>query len=682
MAGIVTPLQLTAAAGLLDNQGLEPFPPALASAILSFNATTVISNFIAAVNFYKSQTFATQSTLESLLSIGSTVCPALGNSIPASPVGSYPYLNAEYLTTPFAAADGSSLDPSGFSNLIEQTCAAYLGNGDIGRFALGFMAVQGYINTTNQFINSSVNAQSYLGPTFTNMDALVTNSISDVNPDFAAFSADLANQGQLTNLNDLALYGTPAGLLRQLVAQGNMTGGLFEPVQTPLLEAGLTQSEIRILLTGEDTVTENEYLRLQRLAYQGMSHVTGTNLQQVLQILEVSTPNITAMTDLLDQTKIFPNSYMTLQTPSPEGPAPVYGVDGSVNMNLADTVAIFLASPTGCEDLGKVIPPAQAVANKSVQVALQQISNVTNSKLPTLAAAVNTWSRTPWDIENEYLSNSLVADAPSVNGLAQLEPTTVLYRAQQDVPAGIDITNTAYWSPTTVGGLNTMADLSQIEAQTTAISQSTADYFADTVATGSGPNGTITTCDVLGLAIDYDNFADQLNTATSAVNSLQSAGSLNVLNAAYTAILVAANDAAVLTQISNANAAITALSANPNVAVLNTAWTYMANFMNLSAKYTSQAGLDYFILPAGDKLSVMAFVQNLSQYGTQTDACGPADFLNSVVDTNTVTGQAVVGSLREAQNRRQLNAAGLGVDIAPSSSAPLIPVPAITPVYQ
>jgi len=681
MAGILTPLQLTAAAGLLNNNGLKPFPPTLAAALAAFNATTVISNFIAAVNFYKSQSFANQTTLQSLLSIGSTVCPALGNSIPASPLGSYPYLQAEYLTTPFNATDGSSLDPSGFSNLIEQTCAAYLGNGDIGRFAQGFMAVQGYISLTNQFINSAVNAQTYLGPTFIDMDSLVTNQINQVNPDFGNFSVDLTNQGNLTNFQDLRNYGTPAALLRQLASQGNMIGGVFAPVQNRLLEAGLTNSQIQILLTDSDAVSENEFLRLQQLAYAGMTAVTGADLDQVLDILEVTTPNIKSMSDLLDQTKIFPNSYSTLLTPSPQGPVPIYGTDGSVNMNLADNVANYLASPTGCEDLTKVIPAAQAVANKSVQVAFEQITNITNTVLPELAAAVNVLPRNPWDQDKTYLADTLVANAPAINGLAQLGPETVFYRAQQDVPAGIDITDTTYWLPTTVAGLNTMAGLSAIQSQTSAISQNTADYFADNVATGTGPNGTITTYDVLGLAIDSNGFATQINTATTAINTLQSAGSLSTLNTAYTNILLAANDAAVLTEISNANSAIAALSANPNVSILNIAWLYMADLMNLSAKYTTEASLDYFNLIAGDKVTVMAFVQNLPQYGIITSPENAAEFLINLADTTSEAGQAIIGTLREGQNNLLLNSAGLNLNIAPSASLSVTPVPAVIPVY-
>ena len=688
MAGILTPLQLTAAAGLLANTGIKPFPPALMSAIVTFNATTVITNFIAAVNFYKAQSFATQSTLESLLSIGSTVCPALGNSIPTSPIGTYPYLRTEYLVTPFNATDGSTLDPSGFSNLIEQTCAAYLGNGDVGRFTLGFMAVQGYINTTNQYINSAVNAQTYLGPTFTNMDALTTNSISDVNPDFGNFATDLANQGNLTSLNDIRLYGTPAGLLRQLAAEGNMVGGVFAPVQTPLLAAGLLVKEIQTLLAGPGTVTDNEYLRLQQLAYQGMANVTGTDLQQVLSILEVTTPNISSMADLLDQTKIFPNSYTTLLTPTPNGPVPVYGTDGSVNMNLSNNVSAYLASPNGCEDLGKVIPPAQAVANKAVQVAFEQVTNITNTTIPVLADTIATVTRNPWNSNTSYLANTVVANAPAVpavpavGNLAQLSPDTVFYRAQQDVPAGVSINNTDYWLPTTLGcGLSTMADLPLIQAQTTPIDSSVADYFANTVATGTGPDGTITTCDVIGLAIDHDNFATRLTNVADIIDGLGTG--LDDLSQIYFDMSSSANDAAMIAYISSANAEIASIrSVHPDqVAAMNTDWVYMANLMNLSAKYTTEATIDYFTLPAGDKVSTMSFVQQLSVYGTQTCSCGPAAFLNSVADTTMLAGQAIVGAMREGKNNQCLGESRLNVNTTPSPRLAVTPVPAVTPVY-
>ena len=671
--GILTPLQITAASALLANTGIDPLPTALTTAIASFNAASPIPNFLTAVANYTAASFANATTLTSLLTIGNTNIPALGDSIPAA----------------FTNLTPVSTVPAGFSGLIQQTGNNYLGNSDVGRFAQGFMAVQGYINSTNQFINSATNAQTYLGPTFTNMDALTTNSISDVNPDFDNFAIDLTNQGDLTNLNDLRLYGTPAGLLRQLAAEGNMVGGVFSPVQTPLLAAGLSAKEIQTLLAGPDTVSENEYLRLQRLAYQGMTNVTGTELQQVLSILAVSTPDINNMADLLDQIKIFPYSYTTLQTPTPEGSVLVYGADGSVNMNLADNVSAYLASPNGCEDLGKVIPPAQAVSNKAVQVALEQVTNITNATLPALAATINTAPRTPWNINIFYLANTLVADAPAVNGLAQLSPATVFYRAQQDVPAGININNTDYWLPTTIAGLSTMAGLPLIQAQTAAIDSSVASYFSSNMATGSGPDGTITTCDVIGTAIDHGNIAAQLAIATSAMANIVTLDASNIanINSAYLAIAGAANATVVVANITRANGNITNIYNNANtqvvanVTALNIAWSVIANVLSTEKTYQTSAGIDYTNLQASEKVSTMSFVQQLPIYGTQTSSCGPAYFLEQVANTSIIGGQAIVGALREGQNNQVLNAAGLGINTTPAPQLAVTPVPAVIPVY-
>ena len=280
------------------------------------------------------------------------------------------------------------------------------------------------------------------------------------------------------------------------------------------------------------------------------------------------------------------------------------------------------------------------------------------------------------------MANTDVANAPAINGLAQLSPSTQFYRAQDYVPAGTDITDTNYWQPVTLGGLNTMAGLPLIEAQTTAIDASVSSFVNTNIATGTGPNGAITICDVLGLAYDHNDFATRLNTATTAINALQAAGSLNTLNTAYTTILAAANDAAVLTQIANANAAIAALSASPYVTTLNTAWTYMSNYLNLELGYQSKAGVDYFLLQPGEQTSVYAFVQSLSQFGRQCEACGPNQFLQEIADTTTLTGQGLVGSLREGENQMQLAASSINNPeiTKPPSTPPVDPACAVTPV--
>jgi hypothetical protein len=692
--GIVTPLQLIAANGLLANQGLKTLPAALVSAINQYNATTVMQNFFAAVNYYKAQSYFTETTFDQLMSIGSTVCPALGNSIPAAPVGSYPNLNAEYLSIN-TVTDDSTIDPSGFTNLIEQIGSAYLGDGDVGRFAQGFLGVQGYVNTVNVFINSMSNSQTYLGPTFTDMSNLTTNNISLITTDMPDFAVDLHNTGQLINTKNLPLFGTPAGLLQQLALVSGATGSSLPAVVDQLKNVNnksarraLTDSEIRNLVNDNRVslfnptgLSTQEFDQLQKIAYQALADVTGADLQDVLSVLDISTPNINNMTDLLDLKKIFPNSFRTLQMPTASGPMPIYLNDGSVDLALAPVVNNILPTPSGCDELGKIIPPDQAVANKAFQSALQQITNVDQPTAQDLADTIAELPRTAWNPLVPYLANSVVANAvASPAGPAQLLPTTTFYRAQQDVPVSTNISDTAYWQPYVPEGLSIMAGLPLVESLTSAVPSSVASSYASQNATGTGPNGTITTCDVIGTAIDHWDYASRLNTATASVNALQTAGSLTALNNAYIAILSAANDAAVLTQISNANAAISALSVNPAVPVLNTAWNYIANYLNREKGYQIQAGIDYFQLLAGEKVSVYALTQALSQYGLQNQACGPNQFLQNIVDQTTLTGQAVVGALREAENQALLASANLAVNITPDTEPEVTPPNAVTPV--
>jgi hypothetical protein len=107
---------------------------------------------------------------------------------------------------------------------------------------------------------------------------------------------------------------------------------------------------------------------------------------------------------------------------------------------------------------------------------------------------------------------------------------------------------------------------------------------------------------------------------------------------------------------------------------LNTAWINIATYLNQEKTYQVRAGVDYFALLANEQNSILAFSQQLSQYGQQTQDCGPYDFLQTIADTTTLTGQALVGSLREGENQMILSATRLAVsDIKPSAEPPLIP---------
>jgi hypothetical protein len=237
-----------------------------------------------------------------------------------------------------------------------------------------------------------------------------------------------------------------------------------------------------------------------------------------------------------------------------------------------------------------------------------------------------------------------------------------------------------------------MSGLPLIQAQTAAIDSSVASYFSSNVATGSGPDGTITTCDVIGTAIDHGNIAVQLAIATSAmanIVTLVATATANVtnINSAYAAIAVATTGTDVVANIAKANGNIANIYANANVQVvsnvtiLNNAWSAIANVLSTEKTYQTSAGIDYFNLQAGEKVSTMSFVQQLPVYGTQTSSCGPAYFIEQIANTSIIGGQAIIGVMREGKNNQCLGEARLNVDTTPSLRPLVTPVPAVTPVY-
>lgn len=651
-AGLLTPLQLSAGAALLDNTGIVTYTTSLNS----YNSFYLITAWQAAVNYYVAQPWSTPGTLTQLLSMGNSTCAALGNSIPTGAPTPRP------VTGPVN---------TGFSGLIKNTGDLYLGNGDVSKFTQAYAAALALVNSTNVFVNSAVNAQTYLGPTFSDMNALTTNNISQINSNIQGFGIDLFRQGQLVNLARLQDYGTPAALLRQLSDVAGLQGGTLRVVQDPLVLAGLTEANIRTLIQGNRSADSLTFDRYQSLAYQGMTQVTGSALQQVLDILDVTTPNINTMADLLNQQKIFPNSYTTLSTPTATGTVSIYLPDGGVNMQLADTVAQYMPTASGCEELGKVVPPVQAVASKAVQSAYQQITGISQSTLPALAQVVLGQPVTVWNANKEYLPNVTVRYSD-----------TEYYRSQQNVPAGASLTDTEYWQPTSLGGLSTMAGLPLVLSQTQAITNTTASFYNINLATGTGPNGTLTLGDVLGAAAGY-GYSDNLTTVVANLQILSDAGALTALLGIYQSMLSTANDGAMLTLISQANAAIaTVVSNNSSVCnIINTAWFNMA--ANLHAEYVNQvnANIVWADIPADNRLSVQSFVQSLPQSAVMVDAGGPAWFLNQIADTTTAGGQALVGSLREARNNRRLSGAQLAVDTTPSTKPAVTPSPRVVPVY-
>lgn len=375
-----TPLQLTAGVGFYSGNAITANTQ-LANNIAAYNSLAPIANLIYTIGQAASNVSLgiSAGTLANLKTLGANVagnyCPALGDSVPSNV--SWTVGNAGYATT------------------ITTAASTYLGSGDFGKFAQAFGAAQGYISLTNNIINSAVNANStdYLGPTFTNMNNLISADIAQVNLAFPAFGADLANIGCAIRFSRLESIGTPAGLLQNLAECGNMLNGSTPCVTAALKAQGLTDQDISNLVNNNiqslynpDGLTANQFDALQKRAYPGLVNVTESCLQDVLDILDCAAPGITTMADLLNPVKLFPSSFSSLTLPTPNGPVLIYDETGTVNSVIVPILNSGAVSPTGCDELAKIIPPADAAASRALQIAFQQIKGITGTTTQQLAA--------------------------------------------------------------------------------------------------------------------------------------------------------------------------------------------------------------------------------------------------------------------------------------------------------
>lgn len=364
--GLLSPLQLTGGQGLLDNTVLTGSNE-FSSAAASYNSISFISDLMTAISLAPGAGVS-EGTLTSLRSLGNSACPALGNSIPAELAGQDPF---------------PEVAENGYVAFLQEIGTGYLGSGDSSKFAQAFAAAQGYAALANQFILSALDANEYLGPTFTNLEDMITGDFSKVTTDLSVFGDDLANLGFLISLPKLPTLGEPATLIQNLVDQ-SQGKGLLPCVTVAMQSVGLSPAEIQDLvadnrssLFNPNGLSANQFDRLQQKAFLGLTLVGEDCLEQVLEILGVDIP-VESMADLLNPQVIFPNSFQTLLfqgAPIFENGALTAGVPGSIT-----------TAPSGCDELGKIIPPALAVANKALAFELQQVSGIANLTLPQLAS--------------------------------------------------------------------------------------------------------------------------------------------------------------------------------------------------------------------------------------------------------------------------------------------------------
>ena len=247
--------------------------------------------------------------------------------------------------------------------------------------------------------------------------------------------------------------------------------------------------------------------------------------------------------------------------------------------------------------------------------------------------------------------------------------------------------------------LQTLKNLPLVADAKQPISDSVKNFYLNTFAGGTGPDGTFVMTDFLGTASGAN---DQFTTVTTILNARTADGTLTDLAEIYTVMknvtqgvygnpttgpvtipgglpgagTYADGDLAIQALLPLATTEIgnVVIVMGSDTTTLNSAFTGMAQKAVDEKNNQGKAQLNYATLTANDTASALNLALALPSSGGDTAEGGAAEVLEGVTDMASATGQALIGAMREGRNQTQLDATRINrydvVPDAPTSEPP------------
>jgi hypothetical protein len=562
--------------------------------------------------------------------------------------------NDQITTSTFSSLQ--SLGASTLPAITDAVPAAYAGTLPIGNSAAGFsglVTAQANLILGNGDLGKFAQVYGQCQGYIVQNNPIINSVKNSTVLDSTFTSMNSITTGGISDINrnlpafgdDLARLGTAWALNKLplfgypwvLLYQMSQAGGIMPELTQQLINAGVTIDDLSSIQRGSEVADSVDLL-----IYQVMTQVTGDLLDQVKLLLSVTTTNLSTMADLLNPVKSLPNSYLGLTNLTPTGTdvTPTATVLSNVYVS-ANTVNSNLLSVYGTSPayvgLSKIIPPAQALASQAIADSLQQVKNIFQLTLPVLAR--------------------------------------------------------------TVSATETNSGLGDITALTKPVPASVAANINSTLATGTGPNGTLTLFDFMGATAGIPYTAEFTSIANT-INSMQSANALytltdstngvytvmqDTLNGDYTTIINPSPieititippglpgagtygnlDAAFSTGLIPAAANLIANVATnnaSNASSMNSSFTTMAQQLSAETNNLVLAQVTFGDLAANSRSSIMSLGSSLHDIGTDVAPDGQNDFFTAIADTSNQYGQAIIASFREGRNIKVFDNAGIGSD--------------------
>ena len=306
---------------------------------------------------------------------------------------------------------------------------------------------------------------------------------------------------------------------------------------------------------------------------------------------------------------------------------------------------------TTYNSLKKIIPPDQALANKALARALAQVKDVFDTTLPDFAGAVSVLE-----------SNK---DLDLINALESPLPTSVANYWGNTFATGTGPGNTVTIND--VIGTAAGATINVVLPDATTVVQDLEDLGALDPLTGNGGSSASTdngiyTLMQYSLIGAYSNAGNVADTTVIPSTNYYPGGSFSSVDDAFSSSLIGCANFWISNIASNYSSYAT---------TANDAFDAMADQLALNVTNCTAAGLDIgnivnnianANLVANDQSSTLNIVTQLHDIGLDITEGGAAQWFESVANTSTLTGQAVIASMREGRNIAVLSAVGINLD--------------------
>jgi hypothetical protein len=312
--------------------------------------------------------------------------------------------------------------------------------------------------------------------------------------------------------------------------------------------------------------------------------------------------------------------------------------------------------------LSQIIPADQALANKALATALQQVAGIPNLTLSTFANVVVNLQTTL----NLPLITSLTTPVPPnvanyLSNIAGSSGTPVGVCDVLGIAAGYQVAGNFANTTSTLANTNVVYLTTVYQTMNSVVGNVYGDPDAGPIVIPGGQPAAGTYTAVTDTDPMSSTFGNVITPASVAAFS----GSGGDTPPTGPGLIPVAQ-----TEIGNI------LGNNPNqVASLNSYFNSMAQQVVQENVYQTQSQIDFGNLVPNNAPSIYSLVYSLPTYGTQTEIGGSAQFWEGVANVNTFTGQAIIGTMREGKNQAFLNNAG----IATNSAVPADPIPPLPP---